>query len=1699
MAKRIKVTDSRLKKYAAGATAVPLMLVLFWFLASLGSIDVTGHSEDIICAGTELDPCFAYINFTANEDIFLYPSENWTGGLLVDKPVKSIQMYRSWGKGWREINLTTNCKWTWCGAPDNSGRTVYSYAIREGRDYEFRFKLLKNHPDDNIKWTWATVDPIFYGLNKDSLNKEYDGVNKEIIFKSKIDNKDLMRFKLKSELFESIIRGENRTVAKYTLKNNYGDYPLSSIIGPVQFIDLNTNETVYREYHYERQVLNGYDNVSVYSDVVSCETQNITRANGTEFFQLCSNEIVGFKNEPKYKWSNLNLSEDMPKGEISIRLVTNVYPNEHMEQIPTFNGIKIPEFSEWHEGLELNLVEYWDFEEGSGTNVAGSLNHYNLTSNSSTWLTGKLGTYGMNFSSDNSEKADTMAQVTEISGTNFSVNGWIKINTELDQSSVWKVGKDVNVPDGTIYLLYSSLTGLGLDKWIVNIPNTDSVACSSTNSDVGVYRMMTMVYNINTNNLTIYKDGALDCWVTTTNDYTVGGFWLGFGALPGQPAYGRMVADEVSIWNRTVNSTEIDELYNGGTGITFGVINKEPNIDLILPVNNTNLSTSTITLSVLPKDGDDLTDLNASVYGNWTGWHLNASNTSALNNTLTNFSIAGIPDGKYIWGATVGDTDGANVTNVTNYTFTKDTVVPAISYNPTTESNLSLLSRDWILVNVTATDVNLHSVRLSWQNANETFASNAGDDYWENKSSLSDGNYSFHGWANDSAGNVNFTGNRTVIVDTTNPLISFVDPTKSNATVISNDWIFINVSITELNFNNVTFEVFHTNGTSVESVTFTNSTRQLNVTSLPDDSYNYNVTTFDMVNNSNSTETRHITLINSIPVFFENLLGNISVEVDSVTIKVNETANTTICFDIDDPKFGNNYTCINGVSFTYETNFTKVLFDNGTESLNQSFNFSIGPEVFNVTFAAHQYDEVQSMKFNISGVNNPFDVIIFYANTTPDLSDTSQYIPLIDRWYDGILNGSVIYLNEFDDSNSTKNVTFQNAGNTTVNFILDDIIKVTNLYSFLFNVTGFPFGVDYEIGDSSSETPGFNNFSHIDLSETNAHLDPSGVILAKNVSKQEYIFDDFEDGELDQDIWSNASLVSSTCTIGNPEECVKEEDGYAVLTAASYEDQDRQAYLWNATMDRFILDELNMTVNFTFTGDNPAVGLALGNGSVHYAGRDIWFANQMDSPSKEGETVKANLTIMIYKFNHTHRGYRIWGVQNSTAVGLSDINILYNGTEVLFETSSNLLEFNVSTFSSPTGGGFANATMFVSYVNVSRWTRENSTVVSNSVYDSSGDITKATISILGLENDEAINASMSADNGVNWEDVTGGVEHTFSTTGRNLKWKVDFNLTGELGVDDNTTASYLVKINITTPSGNASNITFDFGDDGSIDANISDFLNLSNSPVTINLSNVNISGAFIQTNIAPKTTTTNYEHTYQIPLVIHSDSIGIVLIDEINLTYDPNPIVINITNVSNTLALSTNYTSFIIPIASSNTTTGTDGNVFFDNLFYDYLGGEWVVNITAHDVNYTINVTHNITFFHSRWDFNFVPSLASFLEFIPSWIDSKNVTPFGQNADTPILNVTNYGYHSSQINLSTYINDTLSCVNLTISTTANKTDGYIVNSTWRNIQENVDYLNTTDIYMWADYDCSFNNWTLFQPSLYFRQCADTDICSEVLV
>ncbi|MFH1310856.1 MAG: Ig-like domain-containing protein [Nanoarchaeota archaeon] len=109
--------------------------------------------------------------------------------------------------------------------------------------------------------------------------------------------------------------------------------------------------------------------------------------------------------------------------------------------------------------------------------------------------------------------------------------------------------------------------------------------------------------------------------------------------------------------------------------------------------------------------------------------------------------------------------------------------------------------------------------------------------------------------------------NRTIIIDTTNPVVSFIDPTPLNDEFVTRTWINMYVSVTELNEANITFNLYDSNSIRINSTTFfTSFDRSIAFINLSYGNYSYDVVVIDRANNIGSTERRIIRLQEPVPV-----------------------------------------------------------------------------------------------------------------------------------------------------------------------------------------------------------------------------------------------------------------------------------------------------------------------------------------------------------------------------------------------------------------------------------------------------------------------------------------------------------------------------------------------------------------------------------------------------------------------------------------------------------------------------------------------------------------------------------------------------------------------------------------------------------------------------------------------------------------
>ena len=181
-----KIYWESVKKWASaiGLGSVPLIILLFYYLSYANIITIQDYSWSKVCGGTINDPCWTTITFTANSDFYLYPLGYDPYGrntpFNFSKAVKDWKLYRKWGDGWREIDLTKGCTGRWCGCYwCKDGKTAkYSYAFRGGKNYTIKIVVYKEDAFEDVKWSFGFptnnqtfIDPVWQKIGEYKLTE----------------------------------------------------------------------------------------------------------------------------------------------------------------------------------------------------------------------------------------------------------------------------------------------------------------------------------------------------------------------------------------------------------------------------------------------------------------------------------------------------------------------------------------------------------------------------------------------------------------------------------------------------------------------------------------------------------------------------------------------------------------------------------------------------------------------------------------------------------------------------------------------------------------------------------------------------------------------------------------------------------------------------------------------------------------------------------------------------------------------------------------------------------------------------------------------------------------------------------------------------------------------------------------------------------------------------------------------------------------------------------------------------------------------------------------------------------------------------------------------------------------------------------------------------------------------------------------
>jgi hypothetical protein len=266
---------------------------------------------------------------------------------------------------------------------------------------------------------------------------------------------------------------------------------------------------------------------------------------------------------------------------------------------------------------------------------------------------------------------------------------------------------------------------------------------------------------------------------------------------------------------------------------------------------------------------------------------------------------------------------------------------------------------------------------------------------------------------------------------------------------------------------------------------------------------------------------------------------------------------------------------------------------------------------------------------------------------------------------------------------------------------------------------------------------------------------------------------------------------------------------------------------------------------------------------------------------------------------------------------------------------------------------------------------------------------------------------------------------------------------------------------------------------GSKDWNVSGLFNYT---ATVN----SVTNTSIQTYLA--SCTADSQGFCYVPINVYSVSPGIITVSNINVTYSLSgvkEIIVNDTFLQNYV----NNNNGLIDLTITQIGTGI---VNVSNLKLNYYGGNKNITIISHTPDYNLNSSHIARIYYSGWNYS-LPKYIDWIEFIPGTPTSKNVTPYGQQPTKPIFNITNTAY-TKNFNLSIYQNETDSCVNITVSTSYNKSAGYLLSNVWTELYNSSSYLTSKGLWFWADFYCNQSSWQLWNPDWSFRACCDGCVC-----
>ncbi len=465
--------------------------------------------------------------------------------------------------------------------------------------------------------------------------------------------------------------------------------------------------------------------VKVDEQIIDVDIKEYQCSNGefnsknNSYKKVCEFVKVGTRKEVKEILEEYNLGEEVYGNSSGIKYYVDLEgkkdPTKTVDWKISSQGKLISEWITWNGvgTLDIGLVAYYELEEPSGTanSTVFGINLTNNTAGVPTFqATGKI-----NFAYDFSASPinNTLLGILPSGNEDLSMACWV--NKDVPEGNAGIIGLGDNTPAGESMNIIADSS-----KWTFNGGSGNQFLMHDSIIVGGNWYYLVATYDSGTDLVVTYVNGTNFANTTLStgtnlNDYLeLGGLtWVASGNLIG-------LLDECGVWNRTLNSSEIQALYNNGDGLQFQT--REISVQLNKPDDDFLSSSSNIIFNCSASVSPPETVKNISLWDNRTGTYvLNETEDFTGIGGANNVSIfnKNISDGTFDWTCRGFDTDGNSAWGI-NRTITIDAGDPIVNIIfPTGIVNYG--KQDFnISLNWTVSDANLDTCLYSYNNTNTT-------------------------------------------------------------------------------------------------------------------------------------------------------------------------------------------------------------------------------------------------------------------------------------------------------------------------------------------------------------------------------------------------------------------------------------------------------------------------------------------------------------------------------------------------------------------------------------------------------------------------------------------------------------------------------------------------------------------------------------------------------------------------------------------------------------------------------------------------------------------------------------------------------------------------------------------------------------------------------------------------------------------